>query len=227
MQACEVEHVDFYFDLMCPYAYQTSKWIREVRARTGLEISWRFFSLEEINRVEGKKHPWEREWSYGWSQMRVGALLRRQSMELLDRWYELMGKAFHEDGIPTQQPAEHARLLGELGQPADTLERAIADASTHDDVRHDHDEVVGTYGAYGVPVLVFPNDRAFFGPVVAPPPRGDDAIRLWELVVGLTEFPDFYELNQPKRVEDKLRIAELFEPYLRARTWKTIQHPAP
>ena len=67
--------------MMCPYAYQTSLWIREVRDRTGLEVNWRFFSLEEINRAEGKKHPWEREWSYGWSLMRIGALLRRQGMD--------------------------------------------------------------------------------------------------------------------------------------------------
>ena len=59
--------VDFHFDPMCPFAYQTSLWIRDVRNQTGLEVTWRFFSLEEVNRVEGKKHPLEREWSYGWS----------------------------------------------------------------------------------------------------------------------------------------------------------------
>ena len=79
--------VDFHFDVMCPYAYQTSLWIRSVRERTGLVINWRFFSLEEVNRVEGKKHPWERDWSYGWSMMRVGALLRRRDMAELDAWY--------------------------------------------------------------------------------------------------------------------------------------------
>ena len=62
---------------MCPFAYQTSLWIRDVREQTGLVVDWRFFSLEEVNRVEGKKHPWERDWSYGWSLMRIGALLRR------------------------------------------------------------------------------------------------------------------------------------------------------
>src|SRR3546814_13828316 len=58
--------VDFHFDVMCPFAYQTSKWIRAVRDQTGLAVTWRFFSLEEVNRVHGKQHPWEREWSYGW-----------------------------------------------------------------------------------------------------------------------------------------------------------------
>ena len=77
----------FHFDVMCPWAYQTSKWIREVRETVPLDIEWRFFSLEEINREEGKKHPWEREWSYGWGMMRVAAMLRRTSMDDCDRFY--------------------------------------------------------------------------------------------------------------------------------------------
>ena len=56
-----VTSVDFHFDIMCPWAFQASLWMREVRDRLGLEVRWRFFSLEEINRAEGKKHPWQRE----------------------------------------------------------------------------------------------------------------------------------------------------------------------
>jgi predicted DsbA family dithiol-disulfide isomerase len=65
--------VDFYFDVMCPWAYQASKWIRAVHAERDIEVTWRFFSLEEFNRNEGKKHPWERPWSYGWSLLRIAA----------------------------------------------------------------------------------------------------------------------------------------------------------
>ena len=48
-------NVEFWFDPMCPYAYQTSVWIRRVREQVPMQITWRFFSLEEINRQEGKK----------------------------------------------------------------------------------------------------------------------------------------------------------------------------
>ena len=41
--------VDFHFDVMCPWAYQTSLWMREVSERRDIEVNWRFFSLEEIN----------------------------------------------------------------------------------------------------------------------------------------------------------------------------------
>ena len=90
--------VQFHFDVMCPWAYQTSLWMREVREVTDVEVEWRFFSLEEVNRVDGKKHPWERAWSYGWSMMRIGAHLRRIDMTLLDQWYLASGTALHVDG---------------------------------------------------------------------------------------------------------------------------------
>jgi 2-hydroxychromene-2-carboxylate isomerase len=40
-----VTSVDFHFDIMCPWAYQASIWMREVRDRLGLKVRWRFFSL--------------------------------------------------------------------------------------------------------------------------------------------------------------------------------------
>jgi len=52
---------------MCPWAHQTSLWIRNVRSENGITINWKFFSLEETNRLDGKKHPWERAVSFGWT----------------------------------------------------------------------------------------------------------------------------------------------------------------
>ena len=117
--------VDFHFDIMCPYAYQTSLWIRNVRDETGLDIRWKFFSLEEINRQEGKKHPWERDWSYGWSMMRIGALLRRQDMALLDRWYAEAGRALHEDGRKPHRPEVAEAILDEMGLDPGLVAEAI------------------------------------------------------------------------------------------------------
>ena len=131
---------------MCPYAYQTSRWIREVRDLTGLAVNWRFFSLEEINRQEGKKHPWEREWSYGWSMMRVGALLRRMDPDLLDRWYFAAGTALHVDGRKPHRREVAAELLSQLGQDPALVDAAISDLTTSDEVRADHDRVTGLGG---------------------------------------------------------------------------------
>ncbi|MEI8239139.1 MAG: DsbA family protein [Actinomycetota bacterium] len=212
--------VDFHFDVLCPYAYQTSKWIRSVREQLGITIHWRFFSLEEINRVEGKKHPWEREWSYGWSLMRIGALLRRTSMDDLDRWYELTGRALHEDGNRPHDPEVARMLVAELGLDPSLVDEALADPTTHDEVKADHDRVVAAAG-YGVPTLFF-GHHCLFGPVLIDPPMGDAAVRLWRAVTAWTEFPDLYELQQPKTKDMERRIVETFRPYVEARDWVSI-----
>lgn len=168
---------------MCPYAYQTSRWIREVRDQTGLQVNWRFFSLEEINRVEGKKHPWEREWSYGWSMMRIGALLRRRSMADVDAWYERSARALHVEGRKPHEKAVARHLLEELGFDAALVDEAIADPTTNDEVMADHQRVVSTAG-YGVPTLFFPDGQCLFGPVLVDPPTGPAAVRLWDAVVA-------------------------------------------
>ncbi len=215
------ESVDFHFDVMCPYAYQTSRWILEVRDRTGLVVNWRFFSLEEINRADGKKHPWERDWSYGWSMMRIGALLRRRSMADLEAWYQRAGRALHVDGHKPHDPAVARHLLAELGFDSALVDEAIADPTTGDEVLADHNRVVAADG-YGVPTLFFPDGQCLFGPVLIDPPTGDAAVRLWDAVVAWTEFPHLYELQRPKTSADQRAIAETFRPYLEARDWVSI-----
>src|ERR1700721_3560808 len=85
--------VEFYFDVMCPWAYQTSLWIREAARQRDIRLRWGFFSLEEVNREPDKKHPWERPWSYGWAMLRVAAMLRRNSQEDVERFYAAAGGA--------------------------------------------------------------------------------------------------------------------------------------
>jgi 2-hydroxychromene-2-carboxylate isomerase len=218
--------VDFHFDVICPWAYQTSLWMRTVRDQLGLEVRWKFFSLEEINRPEGKKHPWEREWSYGWSMMRVGAALRRIDPDLLDRWYLRAGTALHVEGLKPHRREVAEALVAELGVDPGLVAEAIEDERTNEEVRAEHDAVVAL-GGWGVPTLVFPGGHAFFGPVLIDPPEGEAALRLWELVTGWVEFPHLFEMQRPKSREDLRAIGAVFKPYLEAREWPTIQHETP
>lgn len=213
--------VDFHFDVMCPWAYQTSKWMREVRDQLGLTVNWRFFSLEEVNLREGKKHPWERDWSYGWSMMRIGAVLRRESMDLLDRWYAVAGKALHEDGHRPHDPEVARHLLEQIGCDPAIVDASIADETTHDEIKAEHQRVVDA-GGFGVPTLFFPDGQCLFGPVLLDPPTGEAAVRLWHAVTAWTEFPHLFELQRPKQEADQQAITETFRPYLEARDWVSI-----
>ena len=230
-EASTPTRVDFHFDVICPWAYQTSHWMREVRDRLGLEVDWRFFSLEEVNRLEGKKHPWEREWSYGWSMMRVGALLKREAPALNDAWYLKAGTALHVEGRKPHEPAVARALLAEMDLDPGIVDEALADPTTHDAVRADHERVIGL-GGWGVPTLVFPgadDDESLklFGPVLIDPPTGEAADRLWALVVSWLEFPQLYELQRPKMPSDLAAIGKVFQPYIEARDWNAVANPTP
>lgn len=219
------QRIGFHFDVMCPWAYEASVWIREVRGATDLQIDWRFFSLEEINRSVGKLHPWEREWSYGWGLLRVAALLRRRSMEECDRFYAVAGRALHVEGRKPHRPEVAAELLASIGLDPAIVDAAIKDPTTHDDVRADHEAVV-SHGGFGVPTLVFDDGSHLYGPVMTPAPTGDDALALWELVLATRRFPHLYEIKRPKTDADVAHIAERFRPYLSARDWESRERPA-
>ena len=212
--------VDFHFDPMCPFAYQTSLWIREVRAQTGLTVNWRFFSLEEVNRADGKKHPWERDWSYGWSLMRIGARLRRTDQGLLDRWYATIGHELHTLGGKPHDPGVARALLARIGADDGVFDAALADPTTHDEVRADHQRVLNA-GGYGVPTL-FLDGQCLFGPVLVDPPTGAAALRLWDVVTGMAELPHVYELQRPKSAADAELIGRSLQPYLDGRDWVSI-----
>jgi len=226
LTSVDLTSVDFHFDIMCPWAYQASLWIREVRDQLGIDVGWRFFSLEEINRAPEKKHPWEREWSYGWSMMRIGALLRRIEPGLLDKWYFAAGTALHVDGRKPHRREVAEELLTQLGLDPALVGQAIGDPATTEEVRADHDRVT-SLGGWGVPTLVFGGDRALFGPVLIEPPSGPAAVRLWQLMTGWLEFPHLYEVQRPKGQSDLAAIAARFRPYLDARDWITIQKETP
>ncbi len=212
--------VDFHFDPMCPFAYQASLWIRDVREQTGLVINWRFFSLEEINRAKGKKHPWQRDWSYGWSLMRIGVLLRRIDHALLDRWYAAIGHELHTLGGKPHDPEVARDLLARIGADDDVFDAALDDMTTHDEVRADHQRVLDA-GGFGVPTL-FLDGQCLFGPVLVDPPTGAAALTLWNVVSGMAELPHVYELQRPKTAADAELIGHSLRPYLNGRDWVSI-----
>ena len=41
--------IHFYFDPVCPFAWMTSKWVRQVTAQRDYTVDWRFISLRMIN----------------------------------------------------------------------------------------------------------------------------------------------------------------------------------
>ena len=98
-------------------------------------------------------------------------------------------------------------VLADVGLP-EALAEALTDASWDAGIRAETDEALALTGRdVGTPILHFqpPAGVAFFGPVISRLPDESGAVRLWDHVVGLAQFPGFAELKRSLREQPQLR----------------------
>jgi 2-hydroxychromene-2-carboxylate isomerase len=190
------ETIRFYFDPLCPWAWQGAKWIREVRSVRDIDVEWRLFSLFLINEHHEELEP---ETRHGMLfPLRVLALARREGgNEATERLYWAIAERLHE----VQPRGEMTELLlrdvlDGAGFAPSLLDRALADPSTEGEVVAEHEALVSEVRAFGVPTIVLPSGKGIFGPVKALAPTGEAAGELWDHVRWLTEQDDFFELKR-------------------------------
>ncbi len=145
--------------------------------------------------------------------MRPGARRARPARRSRRLYLALGTKIFDsppaEDGGPEQRdtPAFLAPVLEEAGLPP-ALADALSDESYDALIRAETDEALALTGKdVGTPILHIspPEGVAFFGPVISRLPSEEDALRLWDHVVGLATFPGFAELKRSLREQPQLR----------------------
>ena len=104
-------------------------------------------------------------------------------------------------------------MLAGLGLPAG-LADALEDTSRDAVVQAETDAALALTGKdVGTPILQFspPDGKAFFGPVISRLPSDEDAVRLWDHVVGLAGFDGFAELKRSLRELPQLRALGVAE----------------
>ena len=214
--------VHFYFDPVCPFAWITSKWVRLVQASRGYAVEWRTISLRLLNAhvdYDAQFPPdYEAGHTAGLRLLRVVHAARADhGSEVAGRLYEALGRRIFDappldervvDGVDARGTADFlAPALDELGLPGD-LVRSLDDESLDVEIRAETDEALALTGKdVGTPIIHFepPDGLAFFGPVISRVPGEEDAVRLWDHVVGLASFPGFTELKRSLRERPQLR----------------------
>ncbi|MGP4084983.1 mycothiol-dependent nitroreductase Rv2466c family protein [Streptomyces sp. KR55] len=199
--------VDFWFDPLCPWAWMTSRWVLEVEKVRDIEVHWHIMSLAVLNEDKLDELPEEyREMlaKTAWQPARVvTAAWQKHGGEVLGPLYTALGTRFHNRGEgPTRESV--AAALAEVDLPADLIDYFDQEDFEFDaQLRASHKEGIDKVGQeVGTPVISVPGpdgtEVAFFGPVVTPAPKGEEAARLWDGTLAVASVPGFYEIKRTR-----------------------------
>lgn len=207
----------FYFDPVCPFAWMTSTWVRKVATAREYDVEWRFISLRLLNaKVDyDAQFPPEYEAGHtaGLKLLRVAAAARAEhGSPAVAALYAAMGSLVFDSepnpaALPTRLEQVAADALKQAGLPHE-LATALEEGAWDVEIRAETDEALALTGKdVGTPILHFepPAGVAFFGPVISRLPSDDEALELWDHVIGLARFAGFAELKRSLRERPQLR----------------------
>lgn len=194
--------VRFWFDPACPFAWVTSRWMREVEQVRDVHVDFNVISLGVLN--EAKDDQNAPKTKALWQGARVALAVReRHGAEKVAEFYTAAGTRIHNQGYGTERYEEAlSQALEEINvsDAAEILDESKTD--TYDQgLRDSTKAALALVGDdVGTPIIAI-GDAAFFGPVMTRIPRGEQAGKIWDGFSTLVEFPYFYELKRDRNTE--------------------------
>jgi len=192
-----VTAVDFWFDPSCPWAWVTSRWVDEVAKHRDLDVTWNIMSLAVLNEDKEVSESYRAFFPRALKYTRLVAAVRElEGQDAVKPLYDALGTRIHPGGSKNPDEVIPA-ALAEAGLPADYAR--FADSDEYDEqMRTSHFDGINRVGQdVGTPVIAI-GDVAFFGPVISPAPKGDQAVKLWDAVVAAAEYDGFFELKRSR-----------------------------
>ena len=206
--------LDFFFDPMCPWAWITSRWVKEVQELRQYSVIWKPISLKLLNAnqtAEWYNDEYKRGHAAGHDALRTACALGdhlggNEGNEAVDRFYTVLGTAAHKNGRRDEFRDNTAQFIDEcLANAGLSTTLNQTGQSTFDDAIAASTSVAleRTGKDVGTPILTFhpgqANEGSFFGPVIARIPRGEEALKLWNAVEVVATTPGVAELKRTLR----------------------------
>jgi hypothetical protein len=171
----------------------------EVEKVRDVDVTWSVMSLSVLNEGRDLPEDYREMLDRGWGPVRVIIAAREQyGDKVVKPLYDAMGTRIHLGG-----EKDYAKVLvpalEEVGLDVELAR--FAESTEHDEaLRASHQRAIDLVGDdVGTPVVSV-NGVAFFGPVVTPAPKGEEAGRLWDGCVLVAGTPGFYELKRSRTV---------------------------
>jgi 2-hydroxychromene-2-carboxylate isomerase len=199
--------VEVFVDPSCPWAWITSRWIKEVAPQRDLVVTWRSHCLEIRD-------------DYGVAptmpdNRREAAIAAHALSHRMLRIFEAVRARSGEDAVDALLSAWGPRFfvrerVGDDALLLDCLAACNVDPDllqAADDEKWDASIVESMSVAYAfggpktqTPTIVVRTDppHGFKGPVMAPAPTGAAAVRLWDAVEVIAQETGFFEFTRPR-----------------------------
>ena len=211
MTGTNAADLEFFFDPVCPWAWITSRWVKEVQALRHYSVTWRPISLKLLNAnntADWYNDQYKRWHAMGHEALRLAVHLEATAgNQAVDSFYTACGIECHanrrRDDFATSTEVFMAEVLTNAGLDP-SLARYAFDESLDTVIAAETELALSRTGRdVGTPIITFKpgadNEGSFFGPVIARIPRGDEALRLWDAVETLATTPGVAELKRTQR----------------------------
>jgi hypothetical protein len=200
--------VAVFVDPSCPWAWITSRWVKDVALERDLVVTWRSYCLEIRDDYgvaptvpSGYREMALSGHALSHRMLRIFEAARARSGEdAVDALYTEWGRRFFLADERHQGDALLSACVAACGLDADLVEAAGADK--WDGPIMEAMEVAYAFGGpkTQTPTIVIDGDppHGFKGPVMAPAPTGAAALRLWDAIEVLSQEPGFFEITRPR-----------------------------
>jgi hypothetical protein len=177
----------------------TSRWILEVEKVHDISVQWNLFSLAHLNRDKDLPEEYKSRLIRSWQSTRVIAAAQKENGSSITLpLYTAISSRIHlkkmDIGVVLFEEA-----LTEVGLNP-VLAQAMSDESLNAAIIESHERGIALVGNdVGTPIISV-GGAAFFGPVISPAPKGEEAGKLWDGVVGVASYPGFFEIKRSRTV---------------------------
>lgn len=189
--------VTLWLDPVCPFSWNTARWLRAVAEKAGWAVDWRLMNLAVLN--EGRELPPAQRARMRDSQQ-IGRLMTAIAREPGTTGWVGAYFAFGERYFDRSEPLDAslvARVLMAVGARG-AIAAAVSDASLDELVRQQHQAGQDALGETGGSPILRIGEHAFFGPVLTALPDAQAAAALFDAVATLAATPQFAQLQRPR-----------------------------
>lgn len=193
--------VELFVDPACPFAWMTSRWLHHAAQVREVEPVFSVMSLYVLNEGNDLDPDYRASTNQTIGAARLAIEIRRtEGAEAFSRWYTAWGERYHVGGNKDRRAvAVEALAAAELPASLIDVYEDVPGDETDQALRASHQDAISRVGNdVGTPVISFGEGTAYFGPVLSPAPKGEDAGRLLDALATMSELSGFYELKRQR-----------------------------